>query len=123
LCQQPTGKIVLVHTVVDEDDLSVLFQAIVAGAGEPLMDGFPRSLAAGVGHAAEWVVNQENVGSTTHKRSANTRGKIAAAFTRHPAAAGSAVFRQAPCRKLERKSYSWGGKIRSERYWADCNKT
>jgi len=59
------------------------------------MDGFPRRLAACVGHAAEGVVNQENVGSSAHKRAADTGGKIAAALTRQPAATGLAVFRQA----------------------------
>ena len=75
------------HAMIDQHDRPVLFQAIVGGAGEPLMHLFAHDIGACIGHRAERIIDQEHVCAAPHDGATNTSGEVAAAILRSPTAA------------------------------------
>ena len=88
------------HSMINNNYFPVFFEPVVASASEPLVHGLTLLFAARIRHAAERIINQQDVCAAAHQRAADACREIAAALAGRPTAFGLAVLREAGFKNL-----------------------
>src|SRR5271165_3819764 len=84
LLDQPAAEIVLVHSVVDEDNRAAWLEAVVDRARVPLPDLLADDRARRLFHVGVEIVEHDVVHATTHHAALDADAVVAAALLRVP---------------------------------------